>query len=49
MGFYDDLVSFLNGLDDFFIEVEGKPDQLKKFIAEYNAQTGAGITMNFFN
>ena len=46
MGFYDDLVSFLNGLDDFFIEVEGKPDQLKKFIAEYNAQTGAGITMN---
>lgn len=46
MGFYEDLVNFLDGLDDFFIEVEGKPNQLNKFIVEYNSQTGARVTIN---
>lgn len=39
------LVSFLNGLNDFFIEVEGKPDKLQAFIAEYNSKANALITM----
>lgn len=46
MDYYEDLVDFLNGLDDFFIEVEGRPDKLKKFIDKYNSQTGARITLN---
>lgn len=46
MGFYDDLVDFLNSLDDFFIEVEGKPDKLMPFINEYNKTTGSHITMH---
>ena len=45
MGLYDDLVSFLRELDDFFIEVEGKPNQLNKFIVKYNSQMGANITL----
>ena len=32
MELYDDLVSFLNSLKDFFIEVEGKPDKLQVLI-----------------
>ena len=39
------LVSFLNGLNDFFIEVEGKPDKLQVFIAEYNSKMNSSITM----
>lgn len=45
MNFYNDLVCFLNGLDDFFIEVEGKPDKLTVFINEYNQLTNSSITM----
>lgn len=46
MGFYKDLVDFLNGLDDFFIEVEGKTNKLKKFITKYNSQMNENITMH---
>lgn len=46
MGFYDDLIGFLNTLDDFFIEVEGKPQPLRHFIEEYNSKMNAGITMH---
>lgn len=45
MEFYGDLVKFLNGLEEFFIEVEGKPDKLQVFIAEYNSNTNIPITM----
>lgn len=43
---YNDLVCFLNSIDDFFIEVEGKPNKLKKFITKYNSQMNANITMH---
>lgn len=45
MGNYDDLIDFLNGLDDFFIEVEGKTENLNKFIASYNSEMNENITM----
>lgn len=45
MGQYDELVTFLNNLDDFFIEVEGKADKIKKFIEKYNSKMGTSITM----
>lgn len=32
MGQYDELVTFLNNLDDFFIEVEGKADKIKNLL-----------------
>lgn len=46
MEFYEDLVDFLKSLDDFFIEVEGRPGQLEKFIEKYNTEMGTNITMN---
>ncbi len=43
---YNDLVCFLNSIDDFFIEVEGKPNKIAEFIAQYNSTSNARITMN---
>ena len=46
MGLYENLVDFLNDLDDFFIEVEGKPEKLSKFIKNYNSKMGTNINMD---
>lgn len=46
MSNYEELVNFLNGLDDFFIEVEGKHDKISRFIDQYNSETGAAINLN---
>lgn len=40
---YNELASFLNTLDDFFIEVEGKPKQIEKFIQQYNSSASYPI------
>lgn len=45
MSISDDLIVFLKGLDDFFIEVEGKTNQLKDYIEEYNSKTNSHITL----
>ena len=46
MGYYDDLIDFLNGLNDFFIEIEGKTESLNKFIVSYNSEMNENITMD---
>lgn len=46
MEFYDDLVDFLNNLDDFFIEVEGRPGKLEKYIEKYNSVMDRPISMS---
>ena len=45
MEFYDELRSFLRGMDDFFVEVEGTREKLEGFIQKYNSETGKSITM----
>lgn len=45
MNYYDDLIGFLNSLDDFFIEVEGRSDRLRDFIDEYNSTTNSHISV----
>lgn len=41
---YDELLDFLNGEHDFFIEIEAKPDKMEKFLNDYNRTYGGALT-----
>lgn len=45
MAYLEDLIFFLNNINDYYIEVEGNTDKLLKFISKYNYETGSAITI----
>ncbi len=45
MDYLEDLIFFLNNIDDFYIEIEGNKDKLLNFISQYNHETGCAITL----